>query len=111
MARKQFTFENNTGKVIEQIKEKPQKVLNIVGRNLIREIRPTIKKRTGRLKKASSLSYWARKQEKDLLIGFKLFYAPLVYGRENDPIKPIVLKNAEIIQQMVKEALDEISKR
>ncbi|MCK9191252.1 MAG: hypothetical protein M0P10_06890 [Sphaerochaetaceae bacterium] len=110
MARKPFTMENNIDKVIEKIQEKPQKVLNIIGRNLVKEIKPTIKKRTGRLRKAKSLSYWARKREKDLQIGFKLFYATFVYGRENDPIKPICVKNASTIQRLVKEAIEEINK-
>lgn len=110
MAKKEpFTFNSNLDKIIGKIEETPEKVLNVVGQNLVKEIRPTISKRSGRLKK--SLGYWARKQEKDLIIGFKMFYAPFVYGLEKDPIKPAVLKNAELIKEMIAKAIDEIGKK
>lgn len=108
MARKQFTFESNLDKITDKIEEVPEKVLNVIGQNLVKEIRPTIKKRTGRLKK--SLGYWARKNEKDLQIGFKIFYAPFVYNHD-DPIKSIVYKNAELIKEMIAKAIEEIGKK
>ena len=111
MARKKkepFTFESNLALIVPKIQDAPYKVLSVIGRNLVKEIKPHVAKRTGKLRK--SLSYWARKQEKDLQIGFKSFYAPFVY-RKDDPIKPVVLKNAGIIKDMIKVAMNEIGKR
>ena len=109
--REPFTFESNLNKVIPRIEESPYKVLNIIGQTLVKEVRGTLrqyyKKRTGRLDK--SLGYWARKKEKDLQIGFKLFYAPFVLDH-NDPLKPVVEKNKYIIQDMIAKAIDEINK-
>jgi len=109
--REPFTFESNLNKVIPRIEESPYRVLNIIGQTLVKEVRGTLrqhyKKRTGRLDK--SLSYWARKKEKDLQIGFKLFYAPFVL-EHNDPLKPVVEKNKYIIQDMIAKAIDEINK-
>lgn len=109
--REPFTFESNLNKVIPRIEESPYRVLNIIGQTLVKEVRGTLrqyyKKRTGRLDK--SLGYWARKKEKDLQIGFKLFYAPFVLDH-NDPLKPVVEKNKYIIQDMIAKAIDEINK-
>lgn len=128
MARKKrqpFTFESNLDKVIDKVHEKPYRVMNIVGQNLVREIRSTTLKqnfdqRTKILSK--TIGYWARKQEKDLQIGFKMsitanksgagpgIVGGIMTGRDQDPLKPVVVKNAEIIKQMIGEALDEIRK-
>ena len=110
MARKKrepFTFESNIHKIVPKIEEAPYKVLNIIGQNIVKEVRPKVPKRSGRLRK--SLGYWARKREKDLQIGFKIFYAPFVFKHE-DPIKPVVIKNAQLIQDMIAKAIDEINK-
>lgn len=112
MAKKKepFTFQSNLNKVVDKIEETPERVLNIIGQNLVREIRGTLrnnyKKRSGKLDK--SLGYWARKKEKDLLIGFKMFYASFVLS-ENDPLKPAVERNKELIQEMIAKAIDEIN--
>ncbi len=109
--REPFTFESNLNKVVPRIEESPYRVLNIIGQTLVKEVRGTLrqyyKKRTGRLDK--SLGYWARKKEKDLQIGFKIFYAPFVL-QHNDPLKPVVEKNKYIIQDMIAKAIDEINK-
>jgi len=106
-----FTFESNLDKVVPRIEETPYRVLNIIGQNLVREVRGTLRqfyaKRSGKLDK--SLGYWARKKEKDLQIGFKQFYAPFVM-EHNDPLKPVVEKNKYIIQDMIAKAIDEINK-
>ena len=113
MAKKKepFTFESNLDKVVPRIEETPYRVLNIIGQNLVREVRGTLRqfyaKRSGKLDK--SLGYWARKKEKDLQIGFKQFYAPFVM-EHNDPLKPVVEKNKYIIQDMIAKAIDEINK-
>ena len=36
------------------------------------------------------------------------FYSHIVMGHEKDPIKPVVVKNAELIQRLIGAALDEI---
>ncbi|MGB4661885.1 MAG: HK97 gp10 family phage protein [Mobilitalea sp.] len=109
MAKKEaFTFESNLDKITAKLEEVPEKVLNVIGQNIVKEVRPNVPKQSGRLKK--SLGYWARKTEKDLQIGFKLFYAPFVF-KHSDPIKPVVVKNAQLIADMIKTAIDEIGKK
>lgn len=120
MARKKrqpFTFESNVDKVITKIQEKPGRVLNIVGQNLVREIRAnTMKSQFNQRTKilSKSLGYWARKREKDLQIGFKMsipgIVGKMITGQEPDPIKPVVVKNAQLIKEMVAQAIDEINK-
>lgn len=117
MARKVFTMERKTEQIIKKIEEAPYKVLKIIGQNLVKEIRPAIPKRSGRLKK--SVGYWARRKEKDLQIGFynpdkkafAAFYSALFYQKHEDPIKAAVIKNANLIQTLIKKAIDEIGKR
>lgn len=122
MARKPFEFVNNTEKVIEKIKEKPSKVLNIIGQNLVKETKSNIKasssSRRGML--AHSIGYWARKQERDLQIGFKMsivanaqkvgpgIVGDMITRKEPDPILPVVKKNVDLIVQLIGKALDEI---
>lgn len=120
-----WQLENNVDKVIKKIKDKPYKVMNIIGQNLVREIKATTlsqnyKQRSKFLKKG--LGYWARKQEKDLQIGFKISIQRNIYGAgpgivggimtgsEPDPIKPVVMKNKDMIQELIATALDEIRK-
>ena len=120
MARKKrqpFTFESNTEKVIVKIQEKPQRVMNVIGQNLVREIKATTMKSQFHQRRkilSKTLGYWARKREKDLQIGFKMSIPGIVgrmmMGQEQDPIKPVVVKNAELIKQMIGQALDEIRK-
>jgi len=119
MARKAkapFTMESNLDKIILKIQEKPYTVMGKIGQNLVKEIKPTLPKKTGRLR--SSVGYWARKDEKDIQVGFytkkkvgkhwSAFYSSILYGTQNDPIKPIVVRNAELIKQLIGAALDEI---
>jgi hypothetical protein len=124
MARKAFTFESNLEKVVEKIEEKPQKVLNVVGQNLRREIKGTLRKyygkRTGDLDKSLSYSQnrklykdstgeWPPTRKPFLFIGFKKFYAPFVLENK-DPMRPVVVKNADLIKEMLGKAIDEINK-
>ena len=123
--RKPFTLESNIPKVIKKIEEKPFRVMNIIGLSLVKEIKATTLKsqyNTRSKMLAGSLGYWARKREKDIQIGFKMSITKNAYGagpgivggimsgRERDPLKPVVLKNAKIIQDMIAVALDEIRK-
>lgn len=124
MAKTKFTFESNLEKVTAKIKEKPQKVLNIIGQNIVRETKVNIKssdsRRRGML--ISSLGYWARRIEGDLQIGFNMsidknkygagpgIVGDMLTGVEKDPILPVVIKNKEMIVSLIAQALDEIRK-
>jgi len=119
MARKKkeaFTWESNVDKVIAKVQEKPQRVMNIIGQTIVKEVKATtLKQMYGRRTKILSmnLAYWARKQEKDLQIGFKMsipdIIKEMVVGTL-DPIKPVVIKNKELIANTITQALDEINK-
>ena len=119
-----FTFVSNIEKVIPKIEEAPDKVLRTIAQNLTREVRGTLRqyygKRTGTLDKSlgysqnrtlykESTGEWPKTRTPFLMIGFKKFYAPFVLEHK-DPIKPVVQKNAELIQQMIGKAIDEINK-
>ena len=123
--REPFTFESNLEKVTEKVHDKPLRVLNIIGQQLVREIRSNELKsnynqRTKILSK--TLGYWARKQERDLQIGFKIsiekniagagpgIVGGIMTGSEPDPLKPSVLRNKDLITRLIGEALDEIRK-
>lgn len=122
--RQPFTVESNLEKIVAKIEEKPQKVMNIIGQNLVREIKSTTLKsmynqRTKILTKA--LGYWARRNEKDLQIGFKASITQNPYGagpglvgdmmsKHVDPIKPVVQKNIKNIADLITSALKEIDK-
>ncbi len=126
MAKKSFTMESNLKKISEQIVEKPERALSIIGKNLEKEIKPNIrvkgKGRNAFLK--ATLSSWARKKEGDLIIGFKDpkkigFLAGVKgldeykwdYDSVQDPIQPAVVRNLEMIQNEIGKALAEISKK
>jgi len=112
-----FTFESNLEKVIEKIHEKPYRVMNEIGKNIVREMKATTMKSQFHQRKkilTKTLGYWARKQENDLQIGFKMsipgIVGAMITGAEADPIKPVVIKNAQIIQDLIATALNEIQK-
>lgn len=116
--RQPFTFESNLTKVQAHIEEAPHKVMNDIGKNLVKEIRATTLKSQFKQRRSilsKSLGFWARKKEKDLQIGFKMSIPGIVggmmSGREKDPIKPVVVKNAELIKNLIAQAVDEINRR
>lgn len=124
--RKPFTMESNLGKITDKIQNKPHTVLNIIGQNLVKEIRPKTRKIEGHKGfLAGTTSYWARKDEKDLIIGYKdpnnIGYLrgtkavqegnmEWLYDEVDDPIKPTVVANIDNIQTLIGEALDKIRK-
>lgn len=115
--RKELTMESNLDKIVEKIESKPHKVMNVVGQQVVREIRSTTLRsqfHTRRKILHKSLGYWARKHDKDLQIGFKMsipgIVGKMMTGQEADPIKPVVIKNKDLIQKMIGDALDEIRK-
>lgn len=115
MARKKFTFDSNLDKVIKKIEDKPHRVMNEIGLALVKEIRPQVniqnKKRKGTPFMRWTTQYWARKQEKDLIIGYKNHAGmKYLYDKVDDPIKPTVVKNLNNIQIAIGKALDEIRK-
>lgn len=122
---KEWTLESNLDKVIDLVESKPAGVMGIIGAKLRKEIQSTTlqtqyKTRTKIMQK--SLQYWARKREKDLQIGFKMsieknpsgvgrgIVGGIITGQEPDPIKSVVVKNKDYIQQIIAKALDEIRK-
>ena len=127
MAKRQpFTMESNLDKIQEQIKEKPYRAMAIIGKNLEKEIKPQIrtkgKGRNAFLK--ATLSSWARRKEGDLIIGYKdpakIGFLRGVKGLDNykwdydevdDPIKPTVVRNLDMIHKEIGKALLEISKK
>ena len=126
MARQRFTMERNLSKMQEQIKERPQRALAIIGKNLEKEIRPKIVKK-GKGRNAflrATLSSWARRKEGDLLIGYKdpakisflkhidwLDKMKWKYDEVDDPIKPTVMSNIDMIHAEMGKAMLDISKK
>lgn len=125
MAKRQpFTVESNLEKIIAKVEEKPARVMNQIGRTITREIRATSLKtmydtRTKILNK--TLQYWARKREKDLLIGWKIGVeknphgaGPALFGdmitKHKDPVQIVVKKNISYMQEMIGAALAEIER-
>lgn len=113
-----FTFESNLDKIIAKIDETPYRVMNIIGANLVKEIRATTMKTQFHARQkilSKTLGFWARKKEKDLQIGFKMsipgIVGKMMAGAEEDPLKPVVEKNAKLIKSMIAEAIDEIGRR
>ena len=117
-----FTFESNLDKVSAKIKEKPRRVLSVIGQNIVKETKARIrsKKSSRNAMKIKQLGYWARKQEGDLQIGFKLgleenkagvgpsLFGDIIDGSSEDPILQTVIKNKETIVSLIASALDEI---
>lgn len=127
MAKRQpFTMESNLDKMQEQIKEKPYRAMAIIGKNLEKEIRPKIVKK-GKGRNAflrATLSSWARRKEGDLIIGYKdpkkigflrgierLPDYKWDYDEVDDPIKPTVVRNLDMIHEEIGKAMLEISKK
>jgi hypothetical protein len=122
--RTKFTFESNVDKIEAKIREKPAKVLNVIGQNIVRETKANIKAtksiRRGLL--AATIGYWARKKEKDLQIGFKMsiienpsgagpgIVGDMITFKEPEPILPVVKQNKDEIVRLIGAALDEIRK-
>lgn len=132
MAKRQpFTFDSNLDKVIGKIQEKPKNVMKIIGNIIAREVRATTLKsqyhqRYKILSKALQSAYdynaSSGRNVAGVQIGFKAsieknksgagpgLVGGIMTGQEQDPIKPVVLKNVDLIQEMIGKALDEIRK-
>lgn len=120
----QWKFEDNLDKITQKITEEPTKILNVIGQNLVKEVKSNLRvsksSRRGMLSK--TVGYWARKQEGDLQIGFKMSIVankqqvgPGIVGKmmrfeEEDPISPVVIKNKDAIQSVLMEVLQRIRK-
>ena len=139
MARKPkepFTFESNIDAISEKIHEAPHLVMGKIGGALVKEIKQTTMKSvfgrrynmlaglgTGKGKKNKSGIQWAygwddkagKKDKTSLQIGWKVaipgLLGKIITGAERDPIKPVVVKNADLIQTMIAEAINEIGKK
>lgn len=122
MAKSSVRFESNVEKIKQKIHEKPYKVLSIIGQNIVKETRSNIRSsqsmRRGLL--GVTLGYWARKEEQDLQIGFKMsivknkygagpgIVGDMITGKEKDPILPVIKANKDLIVSLIASALDEI---
>ena len=139
MARKPkepFTFESNYEAIAEKIHQAPHLVMGKIGGALVKEIKQTtmrslfngrynmlagLKGKKG--KKNKSGIQWAygwdkqagKKDMASLQIGWKVaipgMLGKIITGAESDPIKPVVMKNADLIQKSIAEALNEIGKK
>lgn len=122
--RRELTMESNLEYITKRIQDKPKKVMGTVGQQLVREIKSTTLRsqfhtRRKMLHKTLQWAYgWdagaGRKDITSVQIGFKMsipgIVGKMITRQEQDPIKPVVVKNADRIQKMVGEALDEIRK-
>lgn len=114
MAKKaKVTFESRLQQCKEKIKEKPENALKEIGKLAVSEIKKETPVRTGALKK--SCGYWYRKKEKDLQIGYKLWYSvPLILGtlgtKANNFFIDAVMRLVPTIQELIQQALKELEK-
>lgn len=129
MARQKLNYESRVELVKQKIHEKPENALKEIGKFLTKEIRANtprgIKRKIklkngnmaeitpGRLRK--SVGYWYRKKERDLQVGLKAFYAPMIeLGTSTHQAHPFFLKTVEanvgVIQEMITDALKELNK-
>ena len=63
MAKQPRTFESNLDYVTEKLKENPHRAMNLIGQQLVREIKPKIPRaevKGGKFQ--NTVSYWARKR-------------------------------------------------
>lgn len=100
----------------ERIQDSPGRVFNVIGQNLVRDVKVNqmSKFKTRRKILTKTIGYWARKKEKDLQIGFKMsipgIVGKMMTGEETDPFKPSVIKNSQMIQELIAEAINSINK-
>jgi len=124
-----MTYESRIELAKQKIREKPEKALQAIGKFLVKEIKLATPKgfgtrkitradgtvvtvKPGRLR--SSFSYWYRKKEGDLQVGSKAFYASFFELGTSKQSKtpfflPTVEKNVGVIQEMIAEALKELT--
>lgn len=115
MAKQPMTFENNFEFMREAVQSAPLNVMKEIGKQITKETRNKLDKRTGRLKR--SVGYWARKKEKDLIVGYynnyldgkrwAAFYKEAVI-EANNPLVDVVRNNKEYITALIGEALNSI---
>lgn len=122
MAKKQFTMESNLEKITQAVEDNPKFALNEIGRSLVNEIRPQIRSISSKPRNkflASTLQYWVRPQQGDLLIGYKnpkeikflkdkeIDYDSYKwkYDKGSDPIKSTILKNVDLIHKLMGQAM------
>ena len=126
-----FTFESNTEKISQAISEVPGDVMKTIGQNLVKEIRANEMKKQykGRRRILSKALQWAwdyndkKKNKAGIQIGFKAsveknkqgkgpgLIGDIITGAQPDPIKPAVIRNKDLIQDMIAKAIQEITKK
>ena len=122
MAKKKFTMEDNYEEVKDKIINNTNYAKAQIGRALVREIRPEVNRQKNiprRMFLRATLQSWARNKEGDIIIGFKnpkkisylrnkdIDYDSLKwkYDTVADPIKPVVIKNIKMMQQLIGESI------
>lgn len=132
-ARKPMTFESNLEFVMKRLEKAPEKVMGTIGQQIVREVKSTTLKdqydtRYKMLARTLGYAYGydrdaRKKQMHTVKIGFKLaieknkygalpgFVGGIITGAEPDPIKPVVLKNNELIQSLIAIAMDELNSK
>lgn len=110
MAKKgKVTFEEKLEKCKQKIKEQPNKANNKIGSLIVSEVRKVTPKLTGKMRK--SLSYWARKKEGDLQVGFKIWYAvPVILGSLGTKANNFFLEKVKEKIPAIKAMYDEVMK-
>lgn len=115
MAKKgKVTFEEKLEKCKQKIAEKPENALKEIGKLAVSEIKKETPVKTGALKK--SCGYWYRKKEKDLQIGFKIWYARRVIlgtlgtKANNNFFIDKIMELLPTIQELIQQALKELEK-
>jgi hypothetical protein len=108
MARSRVTFENRIDIARQRITERPQAALKEIGKLMVKEIKPKVPKKSGRLMK--SIAYWYRPRQKDLQIGSKSSFAHLIeFGNINFPgvsfLKSTIMSRLGEIQSLIQDAL------
>jgi len=115
MARARVTFDSRLDTARQRMQAEPEKALKLLGPVLVKDIKSnTPKGRSGRLQK--SIGSWYRRQQKDLQIGSKSFYASLVeqgtiYNSARSFLKNTIMSRLDVIQEYIKDALKELSRR
>src|SRR5690554_5188386 len=121
MKKKSFTMEDNYEKIRHKVINNTNWAKSTIGRELAREIRPQVRRmynKPGHRFLQATVQSWARRQEGDIIIGYKdpakisflkhvdwLDKMKWKYDQVNDPIKPTVIKNIPMITKLIGEAI------
>lgn len=115
-------MEDNFDEIKDKIKNNTNYAKAQIGRALVREIRPKVNRQFNKPRRMfmrATLQSWARRQEGDIIIGYKdpkkisylrnkkIDYDKLkwLYDTVDDPIKPVVVKNIPMMKKLIAEGI------